>query len=85
MGISDSGILEDRMGSDPPPDDMRLTFDNRTAVLKRCPTLAGPRHLEDPRGALNALDPQAIAESFAATQVIDELCDRSQEQCLLLR
>lgn len=80
-----SGLLEDRMGLDPPPDGMRFTFDDRATVLKGCSTVTGPCHLEDPRSALNPLDPETLAETFAITQVIDELYDRGQEQCLLLR
>lgn len=87
-----SGLLEDRMGLDPPPDGMRFTFDDRatvlkgcSTVLKGCSTVTGPCHLEDPRSALNPLDPETLAETFAITQVIDELYDRGQEQCLLLR
>ena len=63
---------------------MGLTFTNRPAVLKGRSTVVCPCHLEDSRGALNALDPQTLAESLATIQVIDELCDRAQEPCLLL-
>ena len=83
-GVPDSGPLEDCVGSDSPPDDMGLTFTNRLAVLKGRSTVVCPCHLEDSRGALNALDPQTLAESLATIQVIDELCDRAQEPCLLL-
>jgi len=84
-GVFVSGLLEDRMGPEPPPNDMRLTLDDRETVGKDCSTVTVPCHLEDPRSALNPLDSETFAETFATTQVVDELYDRGQEQCLLLR
>src|SRR5437879_1547286 len=77
-----SGLVEDFVGSDPAPDDVRLALADRIAVLEGCSTVIRPGHLEDARSTLDTLDtldPKSLAETFASAEILNELCDGGQE------
>jgi hypothetical protein len=73
------------MGPDAPPDDVRLAFSDRVAVLKRGPSVVIPGQLEDAGGALDAFDSETLAETTAALKILDNLSDRGQKSWLLSR
>jgi hypothetical protein len=73
------------MGPDAPPDDVRLAFSDRVAVLKRDPSVVIPGQLEDACGSLDAFDSETLAKTTAALKILDKLSDRGQKSCLLSR
>jgi hypothetical protein len=81
---SESGFAEDVVCADPPPDDVRFALGHSFSVLKRCPTVVGPGHFEDPSSAFDSLDSESLAE-LALPEVLDELCSGKQERGLLGR
>ena len=71
------------MSSQATPNDVRLTLDDRGAVLERRPAVARPRHLEDAGSSLDAFHPKALAELPPRSQIRDELGDSRKEDSLL--
>jgi hypothetical protein len=84
-GNGRSRLAEDVVSPDAPPYDVGLAGLDPVAVLKRCPAIGSPGHLEDSRCALNALDPQALPELTNGPEVLDQRRDRRQEGDLLFR
>jgi len=70
---------------DAPPDDVGLPRFDLVAVLESRPAVRSPGHLEDSGCALDALNPERLAELTPGSEVLDELRDRHQERGLLRR
>lgn len=74
-----SWLLEDLVGADAPPDDVRIARNDWLSILERGAPVGCPRHLEHTRSAFHALDPQALPELSATAKVLDELRDGGEE------
>jgi hypothetical protein len=80
-----SRATEDGVGSDSPPDDVRLAYMDLIAILKGRTAIRCPTHLPDAGVTLHALDSEARVEALLGLfQIGDELLESSQECSLLL-
>lgn len=73
------------MGTNPAPDDVRFALEYSVAVLERGPPIVRPRHFEQSRCALYALDPQALSKPPTLAQILDEIRNHGDKRRLLSR
>ncbi len=71
------------MTTDPAPNDVGLTGDDLSSVLKRRPAIGSPGHLEHARSPFHALHPETRSK-LAHAEVGHEQYDSGQERRLLV-
>jgi hypothetical protein len=78
-----SRLPEYVMGTDPTPDDVRLSLDLLFSVLERCSAIVGPCHLEDATGSLDTFDAKALTERSLSLQIFHKPIDGKAEPPLV--
>src|SRR5689334_17206381 len=80
-----SGVIENLVAADAPPDDMDIARVSRSARLKGSPAIIGPGHLPDIFALLHPLDAQALPHAtnpLALLQVMHQLAPGELKQPL---
>jgi hypothetical protein len=72
------------MSLDASPNHVGLVGHNFVAILERCSTVVGPRHLEHSSGTLDALNSKSLSKALSPMEIQDELADYRKEERLLL-